>query len=156
MTAAQVVVDTNVPVVANGRDTHAGPVCQRACVRAILEVTASRTAVLDDGRLILGEYERNLGLPGRRGEDGVGDAFLEHVHDHQYDGARVRREPITATGDGRRGFEELPPNKLDADDRKFLAAAVVASASIMNATDSDWNEQRDLLRRLSVPLEQLC
>lgn len=156
MTAALVVVDTNVPVVANGRDTHADSACQRACLGALLEVTSKRTVVLDEGRLILGEYERNLGLTGWQREDGVGDAFLEHVHNHQYNGARVRRVGTTPIDDERRGFEELPPNDLDPDDRKFLAAAVVARAPIMNATDSDWIEQQALLGRVSVALEQLC
>ncbi len=58
--------------------------------------------------------------------------------------------------DESRGFRELPPNTLHWKDRKFLAVAKKAGASILNATDSDWHEQRQLLERLGVPLEQLC
>ena len=43
-----------------------------------------------------------------------------------------------------RGFEELPVNRLDRADRKFLATAVVGNAPILNATDSDWDEQKEL------------
>ncbi len=58
--------------------------------------------------------------------------------------------------DESRGFAELPKNELDPSDRKFLAVAVKAGAAILNATDSDWDEQSALLERLGVPLEQLC
>jgi hypothetical protein len=35
-------------------------------------------------------------------------------------------------------------------DRKLLAVAVVAKASIVNATDSDWAESADLLNQLGI------
>lgn len=53
-------------------------------------------------------------------------------------------------------FEELPPNSLDPDDRKFLAVAIVAQAPILNATDTDWNQHADLLDALGVTVDQLC
>ena len=49
------VVDTNVLVVANGRDTHAEPPCRLAAAKALLAVKNDRSLVLDTGREILGE-----------------------------------------------------------------------------------------------------
>ena len=47
-------------------------------------------------------------------------------------------------------------NSLDRSDRKFLAAAVVGHAAIVNATDSDWSQQEELIERLGVTVRQLC
>ena len=63
---------------------------------------------------------------------------------------------VTPTHDTSRGFDELPINSLDPSDRKFLAVAVVAEASILNAADSDWNDHRELLAELAVSVKQLC
>ena len=86
----------------------------------------------------------------------MGDLFLKHVFDHQHQPARVRRVTLRRSTDARRGFEELPENTFDPSDRKFLAVAVVARAVVLNATDSDWDEQTALLDRLRVQVRQLC
>ncbi len=87
---------------------------------------------------------------------GAGDKFFKHVFDNSYKPARVRRVRITPTDDDGRGFEELPVNSLDRADRKFLATAVVGNAPILNATDSDWNEQKELTTKVGVEVRQLC
>ena len=153
MIVGEVVVDTNVPIVANGRGTHADTKCRLACVEAIHTIQASQTVVIDEARAILTEYRRNLNLSG---QPGFGDRFFKYVWDNQYSDARVRLVPITESDDKQRGFAELPENALDPSDRKFLAVAVVSGASIVNATDSDWQEQRELLERLSVRLVEVC
>ena len=81
--------------------------------------------------------------------------FFKHLFNHQYNQKRVSRVRITPS-DTNQGFMELPPNHLDLDDRKFLAVAVVARAPILNATDSDWNENAGLLDSLGVTVVQLC
>lgn len=108
---------------------------------------------LDDGGRIFEEYRTYFSFAGR---PGIGDVFFKHVYDLQHRGTKVRKFPITPSVDGRRGFEELPVNTLDASDRKFLAVAVVAKAVVVNATDSDWGQAGDLLRRLGVDVEELC
>lgn len=152
--SGKVVVDTNVPVAANGRGTHADEPCQEACIKAILNVRSDGTVVVDDLDLIFEEYEKYLEW---RGEPGVGDAFFKHIHNHMHsDPGRVLRIPITPVNDDKRGFDNLPKNNLDHGDRKFLAVAVAAKAPILNATDSDWRQQSRLLRSLSVQVKQLC
>ena len=146
------VIDTNVAIVANGRDTHADDACQLACVDA-LALVATQEVAIDDGGLMLAEYAEHLRFAGR---PGIGDKFFKHVFDHQYQPARVRRVAISPVEDDRRGFDELPPNQLDRSDRKFLAVAVAANAAILNATDSDWDEQATLMEDLEVEVRQLC
>ena len=147
------VVDTNVAIAANGRATHADLQCQRSCVERLAAVVKEETIAIDDAGLIFDEYTRHLR---RSGQPGVGDLFLKHVFDHQYQSARVRRVTLQRSADARRGFEELPENTFDPSDRKFLAVAVVARAVVLNATDSDWDEQTALLHRLRVQVRQLC
>lgn len=147
------VVDTNVAVAANGRETHADGSCQLACIQKIKSLRQSGVIALDDGGRIFKEYRRRLQLSGA---PGVGDAFLTYVFNHQYGSHRVRMFRITPCNDEHRGFEELPENRLDRSDQKFLAVAVVSGAVVVNATDSDWHEQRPLTDSLGVVVEQVC
>lgn len=147
------VVDTNVAVVANGRQTHADLRCQKLCVEKLRSVVADEVIAIDDKGAILQEYRRHLNFSGM---PGVGDTFFKHVFDYQYREDKVRRTPITPSADDGRGFQELPTNRLDPSDRKFLAVAVVANAVVLNATDSDWDEHKALTEALGVQVEQLC
>lgn len=152
------VVDTNVAIAANGRNTHAELACQLECVKTLEDVCARQIVALDDGNRIFEEYKEHLSFAGI---PGVGDKFFKYVFDHMYGGNRVHLVSITPCDDGSRGFDELPTNSLDKSDRKFLATAVAAkadglNATILNATDSDWNEQQDLTSKLGVTVRQLC
>ena len=147
------VVDTNVAIAANGRNTHVDPECQLACVEKLEDVCRWQVVVVDDGGLIFDEYKGNLNFAGA---PGMGDTFFKHLFDHSYDENRVRRVSITPCSDDRLGFKELPENGLDKSDRKFLAAALVAQATILNATDSDWSQQEALTKCLGVTVKQLC
>ena len=153
MDSEATVTDTNVLIAANGRDTHADPVCQLDCVTTIADIASNGTAVLDSSGLIMLEYAHYCN---HSGQPGLGDVFFKYLFDNQYAGARVRLVAITSVDEPRLGFAELPENDLDPSDRKFLAAAVVAQAVILNATDSDWTEQQALVEQLSVAVRQLC
>ena len=147
------IVDTNVLVVANGLNTHADTECQSQCVSAITAISLNGTVVVDNGGLVLDEYQKHLNFSG---QPGLGDAFFKHVYDNMYSSKRVERVSITVVDDEERAFEELPANTLDRSDQKFLAVAVVARAPILNATDSDWHNERELVSRLDVVVQQLC
>ena len=146
------VVDTNVAIAANGRETHADLHCRLACVETLKGLVEREIVAIDDGNLILDEYRNHLNFAGR---PGVGDLFFKHVFDHQYQEGRVRRVLVTPAGD-ERGFEELPENRFDPSDRKFLAVAVAARAVVLNAMDSDWGEQQALMDELGVEVDELC
>ena len=147
------VVDTNVAIVANGRDTHADPLCRLTCVERLESIVENKVVAVDDRNDILAEYADHLN---HSGAPGVGDMFFRHVHNNQYASDRVLKVAVTPSEDDRRGFEELPGNTLDRSDRKFLAVAVVANATILNAVDSDWTEQAALTDGLGVRVTQLC
>ncbi|MDE0390874.1 MAG: hypothetical protein OXI57_02250 [Rhodospirillales bacterium] len=147
------VVDTNVPMAANGRETHADMRCQLRCVETLKSVIQQGIVAIDDKGMIVNEYRRRLSLAGA---PGVGDAFSRYVFDNQYRDDRVQRVAVKPSEDDRRGFEELPRNKFDRSDRKFLAVAVVANAVVLNAVDNDWSEQEALMQELNVRVEELC
>ena len=147
------VVDTNVAIAANGRDTHADLTCQLDCIEKLETICREAVIVLDEGDLIFEEYRDHLHF---KVAPGTGDKFFKHVYDHKYGESRVKRVPITPCSDDLRGYQELPENEFDPSDRKFLAVAVVAKAEILNATDSDWSEQDTLTSDLGVSVRQLC
>ncbi|MDE0393413.1 MAG: hypothetical protein OYK82_01415 [Gammaproteobacteria bacterium] len=148
-----VVVDTNVAVVANGRGTHADKSCQLACVERLECIKERGIIAIDDTGNILDEYARQLRYSGY---PGVGDKFFKYLVDHQYHSRRVQRVSVTPSNNDQRGFEELPANDLDRSDRKFLAVALVANAIVLNATDSDWEQEAMLLDTLGVKIDQIC
>ena len=147
------VVDTNVAIAANGRNTHADDACRLACIKMLRTLVDRETVAVDDRGRIVEEYRPYLRWSG---PPGVGDIFFKHVFDHQYRDRRVRRVALTDAADERRGFAELPPNDFDPSDRKFLAVAVAAGAVVLNATDSDWAEHRTLTDELGITVRQLC
>ena len=111
------------------------------------------TVAVDDKDAILKEYVNHLSRSRVRG---VGSLFFVHVIRNLYVETRVQRIAVTPIDDERRSFEELPENNFDMSDRKFLAVAVSAEAVVLNATDSDWGEQKELMDALGVEVEQLC
>lgn len=156
--AARFVVDTNIAINANGKNGKGEPAqasleCQLICSEWLTNCKNIHIA-LDDADLIMGEYKKHLSYAG---QPGIGDMFFRYLHDNQHDSTKkIHLVNITPSIDTLRGFEELPINKLDPSDRKFLATAVVAKAIIVNATDSDWSEQRLLLETLQIEVKQLC
>ncbi len=149
------IIDTNVAIAANGRDTHASEECQLNCIEKLLNLVQDRkyTIHLDALDLIFDEYTKHLLF---RGQPGVGDMFFKHLHDNKYTETLIKLVTITPNEDDDTGFDELPVNRVDKSDRKFLATAVASGASIINALDSDWNEQAALLAHLGVNVDQLC
>lgn len=151
-----IVIDTNVAIAANGRDTHACLECQMRCIELLEQATAQSSRmsiVLDSLDEIITEYKKHLNYVG---QPGLGDAFYKYLHDHMYDAKKITAVEITPNNDLSTGYDELPINSLDKSDRKFLAAALITNGKIINAVDTDWHEQRDLLNALAVEVDQLC
>lgn len=151
-----VVVDTNVPIAANGRDTHVSLACQFACTEFLEKLVSPKShtsIILDELMLIFDEYRNHLNY---KGQPGVGDIFFKHLHDHMYLGKKVKLISITPITDETRGFNELPANPIDKSDRKFLAAAIVAKANIINALDTDWHEKAVFVDSMKIKVQQLC
>ncbi|MBT4132014.1 MAG: hypothetical protein HOE44_15015 [Candidatus Marinimicrobia bacterium] len=131
-------IDSNVPISANGRDTHASLSCSLACINQLQQIVADSRIVLDDQELIFNEYKRHLHFDG---QPGVGDYFFKHIFHNKHNKKHVTQVSITPCNESK-GFSGLPENDLDPSDRKFLACAVLSNSDIVNATDSDWSENQ--------------
>ena len=153
------VVDTNVPVVANGRSEQADPDCVIACIDALGAVRAGGVVVLDDGMRILHEYMSNLSMSG---QPGAGDAFMEWVWNIQADADRCERVCLTSRFNACDDFNEFPDDinlaDFDRSDRKFVAVALASHKKpvVLNAVDSDWAHSHSALERHGVRVNFLC
>jgi hypothetical protein len=153
------VVDTNVPVVANGKAAQADPNCVLACIGALEAIRNREIIVLDDGMRILAEYLDHLSLSG---QPGVGDAFVRWVWQNQAVLERCERVSITPRGDDPDDFEEFPRDpelsRFHRDDHKFVAVALTSrwEPAVLNAVDSDWWDFRKSLQRNGVRVQNLC
>jgi hypothetical protein len=153
------VVDTNVPVVANGVADHAPPDCVLSCLDCIEKVKKTGIVLLDTAQLILKEYMNNLSLSG---QPGAGDAFLRWVWINQANPRHCEIVPITPNPFDENDFEEFPndPNLhgFDPSDRKFVAVAISSGKNpqVLNAVDTDWWNFREALRNYGVRIKFLC
>lgn len=154
-----VVVDTNVPVVANGHSEQASPDCVVACARRLEALTRSGKLALDDKWLIIGEYRANLRSSG---QPGVGDAFLKWVLTNWGNSQRCEIVKITLVNSSETEFREFPKDKrlraFDPSDRKFVAVALAHPnrPPILQAVDWKWWGFRKVLHSNGVDVEFLC
>jgi len=150
-----VVVDSNVPIVANDRDGDYAPGCAIRCIERLATVRDKERVVLDFDDAILAEYKNRLRSCG---QPGPGDAFLNHILRHLGDGVRTRLVALTKHVD--RLYDDFPVDesllKFDKSDRKFVAAAIVTSAPVLNAVDSDWLDHEESLSKCGVTVEFVC
>jgi hypothetical protein len=155
----KVVIDTNVPVVANGKSSQASPECIINCVKRLNVVKQRGKLVLDDNWLILQEYKNNLRSTG---QPGVGDAFLKWVLTNYTNPQRCEMVRITPKDADPTDFEEFPADpalaKFDKDDRKFIAVALANPdrPPILQAVDVQWWQMRDAMNQAGVQIEFLC
>lgn len=156
---AAFVVDTNVPIAANGK-SHADPACVIACVDALIAVRSEGVIVLDDGMLILNEYLDYLSLSG---EPGAGDAFIKWVWTVQADGRFCERVLLNPRpGNGSEAYFEFPDDPeladFDPSDKKFAAVALASALepTVLNALDSDWADNHEALQRNGLTTRFLC
>ena len=151
------VVDTNVAVVANDRESpQASFQCVEACMQSLRELMSAGRIALDSGDLILEEY---LPYARWRGQVGVGDTFFKWVVDHYGDQERCNLISITPQGDS---YEEFPVDArltaFDPADQKFVAVAVAHAdhPPILQAVDTKWRAFVEPLTAYGVIVEFLC
>ena len=156
----KVIVDTNVPLVANGSADQASEDCVEACIDELLKITQGNVKLmLDDQRRIIEEYRNKLN-PG--GFPGVGDAFLKWVEINWANPQQCDLVSITPVNDLETDFQEFSTDPalhgFDPDDRKFIAVALAHSEKppILQAVDSEWWNARDALRQNGVTIDFIC
>jgi len=153
------IVDTNVPIVANGDHDNADEKCRLACIEKLERIVDEGKLAIDDGGLILDEY---AGYRSRSGEPGVGDMFFKYVFNNQYVESKCVRVHIDPVEDAEGTFDQVPKELADAgfdrSDRKFVAVALAApeEATIYNAVDSDWRDHHAALAAAGVVVHELC
>jgi len=154
----RLVVDTNVPIVANGRVNPEEPrpptaACRLAAIEALQTAVNSHCILLDLEGEITSEYRRYLDPAG---QPGVGDQFYLHTLNSMP--GRVERRLLNRRPDGE--YASLPQPLIDAgfdpSDRKFAALAKQERATVINATDSDWVQHIAVLRSVRIAVDNLC
>ncbi len=142
------VVDTNVPIVANGR-----PACRLAAINFLQQILGLGTIFVDLAGAIQAEYHSHLNP---RGQPGVGDRFYLEILNSAP--RTIERVDLPKRGDGE--YAALPQALIDAGfdpgDRKFAALAKQQDAAVANATDSDWLEHRSILDDEKIKLHLVC
>jgi hypothetical protein len=152
------VVDTNVPIVANGcpkpgESRVPSNDCREAAIQFLIKTLKSGKVLVDLAGEIQAEYRKHLNA---RGQPGVGDRFYQVVLNSAP--RRIERVALPKRDDGE--FADIPQALIDANfdpsDRKFAALAKREDAPVINATDSDWLIHRDVLERSGIRVEFLC
>ena len=148
------VVDTNVAVVANGRNTNASIDCRLAAINFLNVLLQGGLTVLDLGGEIQAEYRTYLDPSG---QPGVGDRFYQMI----LHSAPTRVERIDLPADPTTGeFADFPNDPALANfhrsDRKFAAAARKSKSPLANAIDTDWLDYKIALSRNGISVEFIC
>jgi hypothetical protein len=154
-----IVVETNIPIVANGRPdpSNGGRLPSAACRLAaidFLEVTlATRRVLLDLAGEIQAEYRRYLSP---MGQPGGGDLFYLRMLMSAPE--RVERLDLPRNSSG--AYEHFPDDPVlggfDPSDRKFAAMARRAKAPVANATDTDWLYHNAALAANGIVVQFVC
>ena len=146
-----VVIDTNVPVVSNGKSSQASPLCVLNCIGKLKRLFNDEDLVaIDDQWLMLKEYQINLS---EAGQPGPGDAFLKWLLTNRTNPNRCQQVKITPTDNNKTDFEEFPDDPalsgFDPSDRKFIAVSLAhpQCPPILQAVDSKWWDLRETLTK---------
>ncbi|TQE99084.1 MAG: hypothetical protein FKY71_10445 [Spiribacter salinus] len=155
-----VVVDTNVAIVANGRNGMSSD-CVKRCAEHINLVSKTKTLAVDEAWEIVKEYMRHLK---QEGQPGVGDAFLKWVLTNHANPKRCVKVVIRrceARGDPV-DYREFPDHEglagFDPSDKKFVAVSNARrdKPDILQGSDSKWLEWCKSLRECGVRVLFVC
>jgi hypothetical protein len=153
----EIVIDTNVLLVANGAHEHASEQCMATCIERLEAARSGHLVVIDDGHRILGEYGNKLQANQAKG---VGDAFLKWLLQNSSNPRKVAQVSITDLVD--ESFAEFPepPPQCDFDppDRKFVAVsnAHPSKPRIWQATDCKWLDWWQALAEKEIHVDFIC
>lgn len=156
---SRIVIDTNVPIVANGRSDPSNGgrapsvMCRLAAINCLEETLATRRVLLDIAGEIQAEYHRYLNPAG---QPGVGDLFYQQM----LMSAPSRVERLDLPQDASGAYADFPDDPaldgFDPSDRKFAAMARRSGAPVANATDSDWLNHSVALAANGIAVKFVC
>jgi hypothetical protein len=146
------VVDTNVPIVANGGNERVSSQCRLCTIEFLEEMMHSGTLVVDFEGLVEKEYFDNL----RFGYPGVGNRFIQHFFATAAN--RIERLPLGEQTE--QGFDDLnfrgALKNFDKSDRKFATLAHIRRCPVYVSVDTDWAISKDALTAAGVEVNFLC
>lgn len=146
------IVDTNVPIAANGTDPSHSYECRFKCVEFLEKLSTSGTLVVDLQGEVETEYRSNLSV----GQPGVGNRFLQKF----FSQAAHRIERIDLQRGKGGSFNDMSFDKslknFDLSDRKFAVLSKVTKAPVYVAVDSDWVIHEEALVNAGVKIQFLC
>lgn len=154
---AELIIDTNVPLVAKGI-SDMPQTCVSRCVELLDEILSNKhIVVIDDKYLLIEEYEHKMN---QLSEINYANRFLKWLLTNQSNPSRVKQVSITPTGHYE--FEEFPQSlkdvQFDNSDRKFVAVAIANNnqAPIVQASDSKWIGWEAALNLEGIGIIFLC
>jgi hypothetical protein len=150
-----VIVDTNVAVVANRQNPGVVTNCADNCVLFLTVARSEHVVLIDEGDEIRAEYASALRVS-RPFQ--LGALFLLHIYQNQFNPAHVRRVELPKHADG--SLRHFPTTSdlaaFDLSDRKFAALAAKTGVPVTNATDSDWADSIVALNAAGIAVDFLC
>ena len=151
----EVIIDSNVAVIANRQNNDVQLECQDACIDFIIEAKTKCVVLIDNNDEIRSEYAGIL-KEGRPYE--LGTLFLIHLYQNQWNPKKVRLVELDKTPLG--DFVDFPTtadlSTFDMSDRKFAALAKKTGVPVTNATDSDWATSVVHLANNGITVNFLC
>ncbi|MCY2994956.1 MAG: hypothetical protein NTY19_44910 [Planctomycetota bacterium] len=157
--AKAAIVDTNVLLVADGKQVDISREGCSCCILALQLLMKQGRIAVDEAGAILREYLKKT-KPWNPQK--VGELFLKWVLDNHYNEARCDRIPITPRVDDSEDYEEFPRDerlqRFERADRKFVAVALAhpQRPAIQEASDTDFYEFREVLAEHGVRVDFLC
>lgn len=154
---AEIVIDTNVLLVAEGKHADASDECTLACIQRLQRAMQTEVVVVDDSYRILGEYQHKLDTQRSKHP---GTVFLKWLLQNQANPRHVQQVPVTEVAQDR--FKEFPVPALepqfDPPDRKFPAVANAHhnKPPILQAVDCKWLDWWPALHDAGVCVEFIC
>jgi len=146
------VIDANVPIVANGRDTHPTIEEQLKSAKFLRDVMTTGVVLEDEEDLALSEYKAYLDFSG---QPGMGDEFIAWFIRERWNGRLVERVESPA---GTSILSLLPASLsgFDPSDHKWICIYMKGDADrIVNASDSDWAEAQTALAAEGIQVLEL-
>ena len=151
-----VVIDTNVIVVADNGHSECGADCLSACIDRLERVKKFETVVVDEGFQIISEYLRQVCTSGKAKTPG--GEFLKWLMHNLSNADHCLKIKLNQTGHGL--FSESPAgfHGFDKDDLKFLAVAntVIPKPTILQAVDTKWDAWSKEFNAAGITIENLC
>ena len=152
------VIDTNVPIVANGRSDKAGDppasfACQMAAVQFLGDFFQHNHIVVDTGGEVRAEYHRYLNPTG---QPGVGDLFYLEVLKSHPSKIEIIDLPKRDNGEYLDCPKSLIDSGFDVSDRKFVALAKRSGGTVAHAVDRGWIIHAVDLKQNGIIVNSLC